>query len=120
MTTDNSPPVARRRSAVDDDGDDLVERSEDDDLDLLTCSEAGARLTQEIAKQRRLVATLAQSTESSAAELGSRNAASRRLTALIEAQQRNSKPTLDQLYASGFFGLRSTPGPDVSGHDAGG
>lgn len=78
--------------------DELVERPEDDDYDLLTFGEAGARLTEEVRKAQRLVAAQAASGDSAA-----ESKAQARLDALLVAQERNRKPTIDEMHASGFF-----------------
>lgn len=85
-------------------GDDvpLAERPDDDDHDLLTFGEAGARLIEEVARQERRVAALRESGASDDAV----TSAERRLAALRAAQQRNRQPTLDELRTSGFFGTR--------------
>jgi hypothetical protein len=73
--------------------DDEVERPEDDDYDLLTFGEAGARLQQEVNRERRRLRELEDPTASSSSEkLASEIASVRtRLDALLEAQVRNSK-----------------------------
>jgi hypothetical protein len=78
--------------------DELVERPEDDDYDLLTFGEAGARLTEEVRKAQRQVAAHVASGDSAA-----ESKAQARLEALIGAQERNRKPTIDEMNASGFF-----------------
>jgi hypothetical protein len=82
------------------DDDVMVERPEDDDYDLLTFGEAGARLSEEIIKLERRLAAM-RSEDATAEQLA---AAERRLEALREAAHRNRKPSLDELRASGFFG----------------
>ncbi len=76
----------------------LVERPEDDDYDLLTFGEAGARLTEEVRKAQRQVEAHRTNGDSAA-----ESKAQARLDALLEAQSRNRKPTIDQMNASGFF-----------------
>jgi hypothetical protein len=82
---------------------DLEPRPEDDDYDLLTFGEAGARLVEEIRRQQRIVEELS---VSGASEQDQREADGR-LTLLREAQIRNKKPTLSELRERGFFGPRS-------------
>jgi hypothetical protein len=74
-------------------GDDEVERPDDDDYDLLTFGEAGARLQQEVNKERRRLQELEERARSAPSdELATAVAAVRaRLDALQEAQVRNSK-----------------------------
>ena len=79
--------------------DEDVTRPDDDDYDLLTYGEAGARLAQEINKQRRLVAELHRDPISALALVS----AQARQEALIEAQTRNRKPLLADMHANGFF-----------------
>jgi hypothetical protein len=79
-------------------GDELVARPEDDDYDLLTFGEAGARLTEEVRKAQRQVAAHIANGDSAA-----ETHAQARLDALVVAQERNRKPTLDEMHASGFF-----------------
>src|ERR1700752_2847162 len=78
----------------------VVERPEDDDYDLLTFGEAGARLTEEIIKLERRIDAM------SGADVAPEQlaAAQRRLSVLREAAERNRKPTIEELRASGFFG----------------
>lgn len=89
-------------NAVRDDGHDdiVVERPDDDDHDLLTYDEAGARLVEEIARQERRVEQL----RASGAPSDQIEAADRRLDGLRAAQVRNRKPSLDDMRSSGFFG----------------
>ena len=79
--------------------DEDVTRPDDDDYDLLTYGEAGARLAQEINTYRRLVGELGLDPRASVPLA----AAQARLEALIEAQTRNRKPRLADMHASGFF-----------------
>jgi hypothetical protein len=78
---------------------DLEKRPDDDDYDLLTFGEAGARLVEEVRKQERRIAELT-ATSATPTEV---TAAKARLDALLAAQVRNRKPSLEQLKASGFF-----------------
>ncbi len=84
--------------------DDLEQRPEDDDYDLLTFGEAGARLVEEVRRQERLIAEL-MSAGGSSADVA---AARARLDALLAAQVRNRKPSMEELKSSGFFGPRDT------------
>jgi hypothetical protein len=80
----------------------IVERPDDEDHDLLTFGEAGARLSEEVIKQQRIIERLREgdaSNEILAAAQG-------RLDALERARARNSPPSLDDLKSSGFFGRR--------------
>lgn len=84
--------------------DELEQRPDDDDYDLLTFGEAGARLVEEVRRQRRLIESLSES-GASPDELAKAEA---RLVALIAAQDRNRKPSIGEMRASGFF---SRPSP---------
>jgi hypothetical protein len=81
----------------------LADRPDDDDHDLLTFGEAGARLIEEVAKQERRVARL----ERDGATDDAIAAAKERLEVLLTAQSRNRQPTHEELRESGFFGRRS-------------
>jgi hypothetical protein len=80
----------------------LVERTDEEDHDLLTFGEAGARLTEEVIKQERVIARLKEA-GADAATLASAQA---RLDVLVRARQRNAPPSIDDLKSSGFFGSR--------------
>jgi hypothetical protein len=77
-------------------------RPEDDDYDLLTFGEAGARLVEEIRRQEQRIVELTESTASEA----DLTKAQHRLELLQAAQIRNKKPTLEELRNSGFFDSR--------------
>ena len=89
---------------VGDDGADrvLVERTDEEDHDLLTFGEAGARLREEVIKQERVIERLRDCGASDEVLAG----AQRRLEALQRAAQRQQAPSLDDLKSSGFFGQR--------------
>ena len=89
-------------NTADDDDDVVVGRPDDDDYDLLTFGEAGARLTEEVVKLERRIDAMRRA-DAPADQLA---AAERRLGVLREAAERNRKPTIEQLRASGFFGTR--------------
>jgi hypothetical protein len=74
-------------------------RAEEDDLDLLTFTEAGIRLAEEIARTRAALG--------SAADEAGRRAQTERLEALLEAQRRNRRPALDGEAFERFFGYRA-------------
>lgn len=93
----NSAPVADGTGS---DDDVVVERPEDDDYDLLTFGEAGARLSEEIVKLERRIDALRR-TDATPEQLA---AAEGRLALLRDAAERNRRPSLDELRASGFFG----------------
>ena len=80
----------------------MVERPDDEDHDLLTFGEAGARLEEEVIKQERIIERLRLGNADEATIAG----AQRRLDALERARTRNSPPSLDDLKSSGFFGNR--------------
>jgi len=84
------------------DDDVLVARPDDEDHDLLTFGEAGARLTEEVIKQQRIIQRLREGGASDEVVAG----AERRLVALERARSRNSPPSLEDLKSSGFFGRR--------------
>lgn len=108
MTADNKAehvsddPVNLCRT-VDSDDDVMVDRPDDEDHDLLTFGEAGARLEEEVIKQRRTLERL----RSGGADQSTLDGAQRRLDALEHARERNSPPTLDDLKSTGFFGPRT-------------
>jgi hypothetical protein len=86
--------------------DELEQRPEDDDYDLLTFGEAGARLVEEVRRQRRLIESLSDAgaePSSAGAEPGELAKAVARLDALLAAQERNRKPSIEEMRASGFF-----------------
>jgi hypothetical protein len=96
MNADEMPgPVSQTADEL---ADEFVERPEDDDYDLLTFGEAGARLIEEVRKAQRDVVAHGASGDSAAEAR-----AQARLDALVVAQARNRKPTLDEMHASGFF-----------------
>jgi len=92
-----------RNDAVDGPADDVppVERPEDDDHDLLTFGEAGARLEIEIRAVRRAIADLESAEAVDEAALA---AARARLAALEEGRQRNRAQTINDENFEHFFG----------------
>jgi hypothetical protein len=78
-----------------------VERPEEDDYDLLTFGEAGARLEIEIRKMRRTVAELERARPVDGAALG---AARSRLADLEEGQRRNRAQPINDENFERFFG----------------
>jgi hypothetical protein len=74
-------------------------RAEEDDLDLLTFTEAGIRLAEEIVSTRAALG--------SASEEAGRQALTGRLEALLDARRRNSRPALDGEAFERFFGYRA-------------
>jgi len=84
------------------DDDVLVARPDDEDHDLLTFGEAGARLSEEVMKQQRIIQRLREEGASDEIVAGAES----RLVALERARSRNSPPSLDDLKSSGFFGRR--------------
>ncbi|SHN18433.1 acyl-CoA synthase [Cryptosporangium aurantiacum] len=94
-----------RNDAVDGPADDealeAVERPEEDDYDLLTFGEAGARLEIEIRSMRRTVAELERAGSVDEAALASARA---RLAALEEGQQRNRAQPINDENFQRFFG----------------
>ncbi len=92
-----------RQLGADDDADVMVDRPDDEDHDLLTFGEAGARLEEEVIKQRRTLERL----HEGGADRSTIDGAERRLDELERARARNRPPTLDDLKSSGFFGPRT-------------
>ena len=88
--------------SADHDDDVQVDRPDDEDHDLLTFGEAGARLEEEVIKQERLLERLREGGADDATVAG----ANARLESLRRAKARNSPPSLDDLKSSGFFGSR--------------
>lgn len=80
----------------------VVDRPDDDDYDLLTFGEAGARLTEEVIRQQRRLDGL----RVAGAGDDQVAAAEQRLHLLQQAQERNRKPPLEEMRDSGFFGPR--------------
>jgi hypothetical protein len=80
----------------------LVERTDEEDHDLLTFGEAGARLAEEVIKQERVIARL----KDGGADAATLASAQARLDVLVRARQRNAPPSIDDLKSSGFFGPR--------------
>ena len=77
-------------------------RQAEDDLDLLTYTEAGIRLAEEIERVRAGI-TIAQAAGDPVGGL------TVRLTALLAAQERNSRPLLGDTSFETFFGYPATP-----------
>lgn len=84
------------------DDDVMIDRPDDEDHDLLTFGEAGARLEEEVIKQERTIERLRRGNADDATIAG----AERRLETLQRARSRNRAPSLDDLKSSGFFGTR--------------
>jgi hypothetical protein len=72
------------------------EATDEEDYDLLTYSEAGTRLDQEINRQRALLARLEDDSSSAAAR--------ERLTALEESRERNQRRAINDENFERFFG----------------
>lgn len=83
-----------------DESDAAVTREDEDDYDLLTFGEAGARLDSEI---RALRATIAED-ERSGADADALAAARKRLDALVDAAQRNARQPITDENFMRFFG----------------
>jgi hypothetical protein len=81
-------------------GDVVADRPDDEDHDLLTFGEAGARLVEEVVKMERTIERL----RAGGADDDVVERAERRLTTLRAARERNRAPSLDDLKQSGFFG----------------
>jgi molecular chaperone GrpE (heat shock protein) len=78
-----------------------VQREEEDDYDLLTFGEAGARLDQEVRTLKRQVAELETGMPRDDAELDS---ARNRLAALVDAAERNARQPITDENFTRFFG----------------
>lgn len=78
------------------------EREDEDDHDLLTYGEVKVRIHEEVVAQRAVVADL---------EASGRDAtlARRRLDALVDAAERNSRSQINDDNFEKFFGYRGTP-----------
>ncbi|HXA57912.1 MAG TPA: hypothetical protein VNW94_02005 [Streptosporangiaceae bacterium] len=72
--------------------------SEEEDYDLLTYTEAGLRLSEEIALETERIASIEAGGE------GGEAAGRARLDALIAAQQRNSRRAVNDQHFERFFG----------------
>ncbi|EAQ00595.1 acyl-CoA synthase [Janibacter sp. HTCC2649] len=77
------------------------EREDEDDHDLLTYGEVRVRLHEEVRAQRALVAEL----ESAGRDV---TAAQRRLDALVDATDRNTRNRINDENFEKFFGYRGT------------
>lgn len=80
-----------------------VERDDEADHDLLTYGEAGARLVEEVRRQRDLVARL-----TAAGPSGELDRAAARLAALEEAAERNRRQPINDDNFERFFGYKGT------------
>jgi hypothetical protein len=81
--------------------DTIVTREDEDDYDLLTFGEAGARLDHEIRTLRKRIAELEQSGPADAAGA---EAARARLDALVDAARRNARQPITDENFTRFFG----------------
>jgi hypothetical protein len=81
--------------------DTVVTREDEDDYDLLTFGEAGARLDHEIRSARARVAQLEQS---GTAPTGDIDGARARLDALVDAARRNARQPINDENFQRFFG----------------
>ncbi|WP_299950579.1 hypothetical protein [uncultured Modestobacter sp.] len=82
----------------------VIEREEEDDHDLLTFGEAGARLQEEMQALRRSIAELEGRPEEAAALAK----AQARLEAVETAAARNARQTINDDNFEKFFGYRGT------------
>lgn len=90
-------------------GDPAPQRDDVDDHDLLTYGEAGARLYEEIAAQRAIIAALASPGRPGDVDDPNLDAARGRLQLLEEAAERNFRGTITADNFERFFGYRGTP-----------
>jgi hypothetical protein len=81
--------------------DTVVTREDEDDYDLLTFGEAGARLDHEIRSARARVGQLE---ESGTASAGDVDGARARLDALVDAARRNARQPINDENFQRFFG----------------
>ena len=79
----------------------VVTREDEDDYDLLTFGEAGARLDHEIRSARARVAAYEQSETASAGDVVDAKA---RLDALVDAARRNARQPINDENFQRFFG----------------
>ncbi len=79
------------------------EREDEEDHDLLTYGEAGARLAEEVQRQRDLVASLTAAGPSDALDR-----ATTRLAALEEAAERNRRQPINDDNFERFFGYKGS------------
>ncbi|APH02438.1 acyl-CoA synthase [Janibacter hoylei] len=80
----------------------VPEREDEDDHDLLTYGEVRVRIHEEVVAQRAVVADLE-------AAGGDSALARRRLDALVDAANRNSRSRINDDNFEKFFGYRGTP-----------
>jgi hypothetical protein len=92
--------------------DEPLAREDEDDYDLLTFGEAGARLDHEIRKLAAHVGELEQGTDTDAAEL---DAARKRLAALTDAASRNARQPITDENFTRFFGYEGTARRNTTG-----
>jgi hypothetical protein len=83
---------------------DAIERPEDDDYDLLTYGEAGARLTEEIRRQNRVLADLESSATDSADSRAQIAAVRNRIGDLKAAAKRQQEAAAEPADFTKFFG----------------
>lgn len=81
----------------------LFGREIEDDHDLLTYNESGARLREEIGKMQDLVAVLKARPDADAAHLARLESATVRLAGLQESAERNSRAAANDENAAGFL-----------------
>lgn len=86
----------------------VLEREDEDDYDLLTYGEVGARVTQGIADSKARVAELEQSHPSVAGVAERLEVARRRLALLRDAADRNRRQPITQENFEKFFGYEGT------------
>jgi hypothetical protein len=90
-------------------GDEIRQREDEDDHDLLTYGEVGARVTEEIAVQRERVAELERQERAGAEVQDKLSAARRRLDLLRDAARRQSRQPINEQNFERFFGYAGTP-----------
>ena len=79
-----------------------IQREDEDDHDLLTYGEVRVRVQEELREQRALVEQLEAAGQDS-------SAARRRVEALVDAAERNSRSRINDDNFEKFFGYRGTP-----------
>jgi hypothetical protein len=85
--------------------DQAVQRPPDDDYDLLTYSEAGARLAEEIRSERRHLGDLEEQARTGAADVSAHIAAVRkRISDLTDAAERQARQRCEARDFVRFFG----------------
>jgi hypothetical protein len=86
----------------------VLAREDEDDYDLLTYGEAGARVTEEIAAEKARLADWESRLAAGEDVTAQRDHSARRLELLRDAAQRNARPPITDENFERFFGYRGS------------